>query len=43
MFEFEYIFDLLKKNIIGVAGVLFGLLAIGGRAIYVYNYPNPLC
>lgn len=43
MFEFEYIFDLLKKNIIGVAGVLFGLLAIGGSAIYVYNYPKPLC
>lgn len=43
MFEFEYIFDLLKKNIIGVAGVLFGLFAIGGSALYVYNYPKPIC
>lgn len=43
MFELEYIFDLLKKNIIGTIGVLFGLLAIGGSAIYTYNYTRCIC
>ncbi len=43
MFEFEYIFDLLKKNILGVIGVLLGLLTIGGSIIYTYNYKCPKC
>lgn len=37
MFDFEYVKDIFKKNIIAIASITFGVVSIVGSAIIVFN------